>query len=810
MSSPDGPHTPVKDAEFGVNTTDTLRDVDRANLGSIGTRVDNRIKGHTHSEDEGLRQEDGRQIHLLERGKQESTPIDGAETSRASSIVGPAANPIPRLIELQLSETFHADNNKSNTNPNKESEGPRGQLEGLYPSMENISRTYPAQEAFDGAPGSTLKHDEAFPSQSILYPNQNVSDSLSLTRETILDKRKTDAVGESNDDESQSEIQSILEQFDGSIEEQGDQEDVSMLVPQHPPRKSSLEPLRSASPSLKPKLSNQVSSSYFNDLAELQHGSSTSKPSKTSSVRSLSFAHSGRLGSVDSNRPASPMSPSSLQKSLPPVPDPEPDLPFDFHRFLEQLRHRTADPVAKFLRSFLVEFGKKQWMVHEQVKIISDFLIFITSKMSQCEIWREVSDAEFDNAKEGMEKLVMNRLYSQTFSPAIPAAIPSPSVKGKRKTVEKPLGPGRRGQHQEDIERDEVLAQKVRIYGWIKEEHLDIGPVGDGGRRFLSLAQQELLKIKSYRAPRDKVICVLNCCKVIFGLLRNSKSADTSADSFVPLLIYVVLQANPEHLVSNVQYILRFRNQEKLGGEAGYYLSSLMGAIQFIENLDRTALTVSDEDFERNVEAAVSAIAERNKEQESSTPELARTSGNLGLRESDLTPRNSVEAETSAAGRSSGRSSQADGADEKAAVSGLLRTIQRPLSSIGRIFSEEMPSTQYTGNLRVQEVPAHPPETPRRLSPAVFQPPRSSNDARRSTDEPRARTPRLNAEDAAARQASAEAAEAHRIQRAEHKDVVETLASMFPDLDRDVIDDVVRLKEGRVGLAVEACLALSS
>ena len=60
------------------------------------------------------------------------------------------------------------------------------------------------------------------------------------------------------------------------------------------------------------------------------------------------------------------------------------------------------------------------------------------------------------------------------------------------------------------------------------------------------------------------------------GLLRNSKSSDTSADSFVPLLIYVVLQANPDHLVSNVQYILRFRNQDKLCGEAGYYLSSLV------------------------------------------------------------------------------------------------------------------------------------------------------------------------------------------------------------------------------------------
>lgn len=60
------------------------------------------------------------------------------------------------------------------------------------------------------------------------------------------------------------------------------------------------------------------------------------------------------------------------------------------------------------------------------------------------------------------------------------------------------------------------------------------------------------------------------------GLLRNTKKGDTSADSFIPLLIFVVLQANPDHLVSNIQYILRFRNQDKLGGEAGYYLSSLV------------------------------------------------------------------------------------------------------------------------------------------------------------------------------------------------------------------------------------------
>lgn len=198
-------------------------------------------------------------------------------------------------------------------------------------------------------------------------------------------------------------------------------------------------------------------------------------------------------------------------------PPPDEDLPFDFHRFLSQLRHRSADPVAKFLKSFLGEFAKKQWMVHEQVKIVQDFLNFIYGKMENCEVWRDVGEVEMDNAREGMEKLVMNRLYTQTFSPAIPPPSAGSSRRNNRGGDDR--FPGRRGQHQEDVERDDILAQKVRIYGWIREEHLDIGDTvtGDGGRRFLGLAVDEMIKMGSYRAPRDKVICVLNCCKVIFG-----------------------------------------------------------------------------------------------------------------------------------------------------------------------------------------------------------------------------------------------------------------------------------------------------
>jgi hypothetical protein len=326
------------------------------------------------------------------------------------------------------------------------------------------------------------------------YSRTKEAPERSPTRSDSGFDEKTSASEDERETNSRSEIQSIMDQFSEEGQGPGHEEVMSPRLEfagpllsspiQHPPRKSSLEPLNSNTTSISQSIQDfRISSSTSLSQKSLdQSDVGPSVPPKPGSIRS--FGQPNDLYQYSD----SPMSPP-LHRPPPPDPEPEPDLPFDFHRFLEQLRHRTADPVAKFLRSFLAEFGKKQWMVHEQVKIIGDFLAFITNKMAQCEVWREVSDAEFDNAREGMEKLVMNRLYTQTFSPAIPPPQPIPGPKPRRRGAERPMGPGRRGQHQEDVERDEVLAQKVSIYGWIREEHLDIPPVGDSGKRFLVLAQ---------------------------------------------------------------------------------------------------------------------------------------------------------------------------------------------------------------------------------------------------------------------------------------------------------------------------------
>ncbi|TRM57926.1 hypothetical protein BD626DRAFT_574071 [Schizophyllum amplum] len=378
--------------------------------------------------------------------------------------------------------------------------------------------------------------------------------------------------------------------------------------------------------------------------------------------------------------------------------------PFDFQKFLEQMNSKSAEPVSKYLKSFLSNFAKRTFTVNDQIKIINDFLNFIAQRMRTTDPWRKCTEQEFDNAMEGMEKLVMNRLYDFTFTPSIPHLQPSRPVTT------------------DDLERDRVLSQRIALFGWVEEKHLDIDlsspDEGDtsSANGFLMFAQQELLKMNHYKAPRDKVICILNCCKVIFGLIRHLKK-DESADAFIPLLIFVVLKANPEHLLSNVEFIQRFRNPAKLQSEAGYYLSSLMGAVSFIETMDHTSLSnITQEDFERNVEQAIQSLPRQATQSPPlpssgwSTPTHQRTSSTLSERPrsssmASLPPRPPSSMSVPSSPLAGQMPPGTPHAGEESAtplslpsipISDDARrlfqktgdTISKPLNAIGRIFSE--------------------------------------------------------------------------------------------------------------------------
>ena len=54
------------------------------------------------------------------------------------------------------------------------------------------------------------------------------------------------------------------------------------------------------------------------------------------------------------------------------------------------------------------------------------------------------------------------------------------------------------------------------------------------------------------------------------------------ADDFLPVLIYVLIHANPPQLASNLEYIQRFRMHSRMVSESAYFFTQLVRPDQVI------------------------------------------------------------------------------------------------------------------------------------------------------------------------------------------------------------------------------------
>lgn len=257
-----------------------------------------------------------------------------------------------------------------------------------------------------------------------------------------------------------------------------------------------------------------------------------------------------------------------------------------FKAFLDKMRHPAAADLVRSIKNFIqcqLDLPDHLVSANAQSLAIQEFLESTESSFKSHPLWRDARQEELEAAGEGLEKYLMTKLHDKTFGVA-----------------------------KEDKEQDEHLSALLQALNFVTAEHLDI-PARVQKESTYAMAMKELNKMNMYKAPRDKLVCIMNCCYIINNLLgvasRSkdgvSRSSDGfGADDFLPILIFIVIQAKPEKIESNLQYIQRFRKASRLVSEAAYFFTNVMSATSFVSTVNADSLTIDRQFFIDKMKAA--------------------------------------------------------------------------------------------------------------------------------------------------------------------------------------------------------------
>ncbi|XP_071947896.1 GTPase-activating protein and VPS9 domain-containing protein 1-like isoform X2 [Antedon mediterranea] len=216
---------------------------------------------------------------------------------------------------------------------------------------------------------------------------------------------------------------------------------------------------------------------------------------------------------------------------------------------------RQEDAILKFIGDF-----KRLTVSDEKTDLVEDFLSILKNWIQQDAIWSSASEAQKLDAEVATERAIMGRIYQLALYP---------NADG-------------------DTHRDQVLHEHIqRLSKVVTASHKAL-QIPEKYRRESPwpAAQAEILNINVYKTPKDKLQCVLRCCSIVMNLLNMaSDNSVPGADDFVPVMVFVLIKANPPSLLSTVQYVNSFYDN-RLSGEEMYWWMQFSAAIEFIKTID--------------------------------------------------------------------------------------------------------------------------------------------------------------------------------------------------------------------------------
>ncbi|XP_070849179.1 ras and Rab interactor 2 [Chaetodon trifascialis] len=140
--------------------------------------------------------------------------------------------------------------------------------------------------------------------------------------------------------------------------------------------------------------------------------------------------------------------------------------------------------------------------------------------------------------------------------------------------------------HNQDGSSQRLTQNLLRLKGDAAMERLGVRTgVPDG--RGVERVKQKLVMMQRTHSPIDKVLLLLQVCKCVHKAMGSLHGQEVSWDDFLPSLSYVIVECNRPHILIEVEYMMELLEPSWLGGEGGYYLTSVYASLCLIQSLDR-------------------------------------------------------------------------------------------------------------------------------------------------------------------------------------------------------------------------------
>ncbi|GBE60810.1 vacuolar sorting 9 domain-containing protein, putative [Babesia ovata] len=244
-----------------------------------------------------------------------------------------------------------------------------------------------------------------------------------------------------------------------------------------------------------------------------------------------------------------------------------------YNRFLDRLKHASCVDIIRAVKGVMAMLPGKMSR-SDAAAVVHNFIDIYTPRLLSTEPFASLPDDERTMSAEFFEKFTMQKLYPQCYS----------------------MDP-------KDRIEDERLWIKMRCLDWVEPKHLEVSSSVDVD--LLKDAQEQLKNISRFKSPRDKMVAILNCCRLVVHALEGDSNKPASADETLPLLIYVTVRANPHELWSSIEFIQHFRHPSRHIAEEAYGFTLLVSAVEYIKSIGTTTCFKMDPDeFNRLFTAA--------------------------------------------------------------------------------------------------------------------------------------------------------------------------------------------------------------